>query len=119
MARSTRDRWILAIIIAVAVGGLTGSWATAKAGWSPFGKAELVLVWMSSTVSAPVGKEFSFANWFEPVARQVFPAVVNIASSKIVRSPALGPSAPFSDPFFQSWRTNNLGRRDVNDRRNT
>ena len=103
-ATNMRTRWIVAVVAAIAVGWLTGSWTTATAKWSPFGKSELVPVWMSSSAGAQVGREVSFANGFEPVARQVLPAVVNIASSKTVRSPALGPSGPFqNDPFFEQF----------------
>jgi serine protease Do len=40
----------------------------------------------SPTNSGDAGSQVSFANGFAPVARKVLPAVVSIASSKIVRS---------------------------------
>jgi serine protease Do len=85
-------------------GRVSRLWATGKAGWSPFGKTEVVPMWVSSAASADVGKDVSFVNGFVPVVKQVLPAVVNIASSKIIRSPGQGPSAPFfSDPFFRQF----------------
>jgi serine protease Do len=104
MAGNTRIRFILAVILALLVGGIAGSWTTVKAKWSPFGRVEAVPILLSSAESSQVGKEVSFANGFVSVAQKVLPSVVNIASSKIVRSAALGPSAPFlSDPFFQRF----------------
>src|SRR4051812_29209579 len=109
-ARSLLSRWIVAIIAAIAVGWFTGSWTTAKARWSPFGKSELVPVWMSTAAATQVAKDVSFANGFEPVAQQVLPAVVNIASSKTVRSTTQGPSTPsLNDPFFEQFFGRDFG----------
>jgi serine protease Do len=43
-----------------------------------------------------------------PVVRRALPAVVNVASLKMVRTPANGPSYFFSDPFFQRFFGNLL-----------
>ena len=101
-----RARRILAMVLVIAalfVGGLAGSWATAKTGRSPFAPAE-VPMWISTAAGADIGNQVSFVNGFVPVVKRVLPAVVNIASSKIIRSPDRGPQAPFfSDPFFQQF----------------
>ena len=85
-------------------GGLAGSWATARTGRSPFGKVDPVAMFVSSADSEAIGRQVSFTNGFVPVAKKVLPAVVNIASSKIVRSPDQGTSSPFfADPFFRQF----------------
>ena len=92
------------LIAAIGIGGLAGSWATAKTGRSPFGKVDAVAMYVSSDEGAAIGKQVSFLNGFVPVAKKVLPAVVNIASSKTVRSPDQGASSPFfSDPFFRQF----------------
>ena len=83
------------LIAAIGIGGLAGSWATAKTGRSPFGKVDAVAMYVSSDEGAAIGKQVSFLNGFVPVAKKVLPAVVNIASSKTVRSPDQGASSPF------------------------
>jgi serine protease Do len=65
---------------------------------------EPIAVLAASAGSEPLGQQVSFLNGFVPVAKRVLPAVVNIASSKIVRSADQGPSSPFSgDPFFRQF----------------
>ncbi len=93
-----------ALVAAVGVGGLAGSWATARTGRSPFGKVGSVAMLVASENGDTVGKQVSFLNGFAPVAKRVLPAVVNIASTKIIRSPDQGPASPFfSDPFFRQF----------------
>ncbi len=48
------------------------------------------------------------ANGFGPVVKSVLPAVVNISSSKIVRTPAA--EGPFNDPFFRQFFGNDIWR---------
>lgn len=92
------------VVVAIGAGGLAGSWATARTGRSPFGKVDPVAMFVSSGDSEAIGRQVSFTNGFVPVARKVLPAVVNIASSKIVRSPDQGTSSPFfADPFFRQF----------------
>jgi len=93
------------LVVAVfAAGGLAGSWATARTGRSPFGRAAAVPVLVSSVTGTALGNQVSFTDGFVPVVDKVLPAVVNIASSKIVRSPDQGPPSPFfSDPFFRQF----------------
>ncbi len=85
------------------IGALAGSLVTAKTGRSPFGVGNTVpiLVAASSPVSsAPL----SLASGFSEVVKRVQPSVVNIASTKVVRSSDRGPSSPFfADPFFRQF----------------
>jgi serine protease Do len=57
------------------------------------------------TVSAPAGVITSFA----PIVEKDLPAVVNIASSKVVRNNG-GNGMPFMDPFFRQFFGDNFGR---------
>ena len=92
------------VIVALAVGGLAGSLATATTGRSVLGRVNPVAMFVSSADSEAIGKQVSFVDGFVPVAKKVLPAVVNISSSKIVRSPDQGPSSPFfADPFFRQF----------------
>ena len=92
------------LVVAIGAGGLAGSWATARTGGSPFGKVRPVAMFVSSADSEAIGRQVSFTSGFVPVAKKVLPAVVNIASSKIVRSPDQGTSSPFfADPFFRQF----------------
>ncbi len=85
------------------LGVLAGSWTTARAGHLPF-TSRPVLLRVSNAGGPAEDRQVSFADGFAPVARKVLPAVVNIASSKLVRSNDLGSASPFSsDPFFRQF----------------
>ncbi len=84
-------------------GGLLGSWATARTGHSPFGRLGHIAMFVSNGIPEALGKQISFINGFTPIVRKVLPAVVNIASTKVVR-PDQSQAAPFfSDPFFRQF----------------
>ncbi|HUB81815.1 MAG TPA: DegQ family serine endoprotease [Bryobacteraceae bacterium] len=92
--------WLLAL--ALGVGVAAGSWATAKTSHSVVGRVGMTVD--VSNAGEAVGSQVSFLNGFVPVAKKVLPAVVNIASTKIIRSPDTGPPSPFfSDPFFRQF----------------
>jgi serine protease Do len=96
--------WLTLTVVALIAGGLAGSWATARSGVSPFGAAEATTMWLPTASGSGIEKRISFDNGFEPVVKRVLPSVVNISSSKIIRSPDKGPQSPlFSDPFFQQF----------------
>jgi serine protease Do len=99
------SKWAIgSLVAALGLGGLAGSWATARTGRSPFGRVDPVAMYVSTADGEAIGRQVSFLNGFVPVAKKVLPAVVNIASSKIVRSPDQGPSSPFfNDPFFRQF----------------
>jgi serine protease Do len=94
----------IGLAVALGTGGIAGSWATARTGHSIFGKVEPVPMFVSIGAGEAAGRQVSFISGFVPVAKRVLPAVVNIASSKIVRSADQGPSSPFfADPFFRRF----------------
>ncbi|MBZ5635877.1 MAG: trypsin-like peptidase domain-containing protein [Acidobacteriia bacterium] len=77
------------------VGVLGGSWVTTRV----FAYAEV-----------STDGQVSFANGFASVAKKALPAVVNIASSKIIRLPDQGQSPFFSDPFFRQFFGDDFSR---------
>jgi serine protease Do len=96
--------WVIAgLIAALIIGAAVGSAVTEKTGRSLYrvgGGA--VPIWVST--SRPIlAKNVSFETGFAPVVDKVVPAVVNIASSKIVRTPQDQMSPFFSDPFFRQF----------------
>ncbi|HTY61394.1 MAG TPA: DegQ family serine endoprotease [Acidobacteriota bacterium] len=98
-------RWhvTVAMLIAFLLGGLAGSILTAKTGRAPLGVADTtpLLVAASSPVQTA---QVSFASGFSAVAAKDVPSVVNIASTKVVRSPEGGQMSPFfADPFFRQF----------------
>jgi len=99
-----------AFAIALAIGVVVGSWATAKTGDSVVGKVNSVAMHVSNEGES-IGRQVSFLNGFVPVAKRVLPAVVNIASTKIVHPPAIGPSSSFfSDPFLRQFFGNEFSQ---------
>jgi serine protease Do len=103
MANRKGTWWVVAgLIIALIVGAVVGSAVTERTGRSPFRTGGAIPIWISS--SSPVSaKAVSFETGFYPVVQKVVPAVVNIASSKIVRTPEDQLSPFFSDPFFRQF----------------
>jgi serine protease Do len=95
--------WIVAaIILALVIGAVVGSAVTEKRGRSLFSAGGKVPMYIST--SSPVSsKDVTFENGFYPIVEEVTPAVVNIASSKIVRTPRNQSTPFFSDPFFQQF----------------
>lgn len=87
---------ILAVLVALGLGGTVGSWLTGR-------RPQGVSVMMAAA-NAQVSQQVSFEAGLTPVVERVVPAVVNISSEKIVRSPDMGPAAPFFfDPFFREF----------------
>ncbi|HTP30862.1 MAG TPA: DegQ family serine endoprotease [Candidatus Acidoferrales bacterium] len=95
-----RARILIEIVIALGIGVVVGSWATARMGHPPFVMATSALP--AAPASAPAGNQVSFGSGFAPAVKRDLPAVVNIASSRIVRpNPNLTPF--FSDPLFRQF----------------
>ncbi len=91
----------LIAILALVVGVAAGSMVTAKTGRTPFGAEALAPAFVATSAPVPSG-QVSFANGFAAVVERVVPSVVNVASTKIVRTPQT--SSPFfSDPFFRQF----------------
>lgn len=92
---------LVIVIVALAVGGIAGSWITAKTGHS-------IPILVSTPVSA-AASQVSFENGFAPIVSKALPAVVNVSSSKVIRSPGGSvPSPFFSNPFFRQFFGNSL-----------
>lgn len=91
----------LVLVTAVGAGTMAGSWATAKTG-------KTIPILMTTQASAASAK-VTFEDGFAPVAKRVVPAVVNVSSSKIIRTPGGDiPSPFFSDPLFRQFFGNTL-----------
>jgi S1-C subfamily serine protease len=79
--------------------------------WFALKAALIMTILVGSAVTARTGRaqtgdtgQVSFTNGFAPVAKNVLPAVVNIASSKTIRFSDQGSQSPlFSDPFFRQF----------------
>lgn len=102
---------IVLLVLAACGGAVAGSWLTAKTGRGPFGAAGSVPMYVSAAGGEAIANQVSFVNGFVPVAKKVIPAVVNIASSKIIRSPNQGLQSPlFNDPFFRQFFGNDFSQ---------
>src|ERR1051326_2106816 len=56
------------------------------------------------TVPSETRTQVAFEQGFSPVVKSSAPAVVNISSSRIIRSPEASPEAPFlTDPFLRKF----------------
>jgi serine protease Do len=95
-----RSAVIFALAIVFLVGGALGLMAWALAGHSSFGHETLVPVFVSRAIGA-APSENGNAMGFAPVLKPVLPAVVSIASSRIVKVPQN--QFFFNDPFFQQF----------------
>jgi len=92
---------VLLILAALALGAAAGSRITEQTGRAHLGAGAVVPAIVASLSPAPDG-QISFADGFAPVIGKVVPAVVNIASTKIVRMSETN-SPFFSDPFFRQF----------------
>ena len=99
MVQLRRSAVIFALAVVFLVGGALGLMALALAGYSSFGHEKLVPVFVSHGVGA-AANENENAMGFAPVLKPVLPAVVSIASSRIVKVPQ---NQFFNDPFFQQF----------------
>jgi serine protease Do len=95
--RLGRTAAVLLVVAALGVGTAIGSWWTAR-------RSRSGVNILMTTASAAASSEVSFATGLTPVVEKVVPAVVNIASAKIVRQADTGPTSPFFfDPFFREF----------------
>lgn len=91
-------RKTLSVVALLVVGGLTGVLIVGKTG------ADRVPVYLASPNSVQAAA--SIESGFAPVVKKATPAVVNISTSKVVRSPVAGggrPPLPFDDPLFRDF----------------
>ncbi len=97
-------RWVVIVLLslAVGVGAIGGSMAASRAG-------QKVSILMATDAAQPPAR-VSFEAGFAPVVKKDLPAVVNVSSSKVVKSPQ-GASSPFSsDPFFRNFFGDNFSQ---------
>jgi serine protease Do len=94
-----RSAVIFSVAIVFVVGGAFGLFAWALAGPSAFGYQKLVPVFVTRAASAAASQDGT-AMGFAGVLKPVLPAVVSIASSRIVKVPQ---NQMFNDPFFQQF----------------
>ena len=100
-----RVRWvaIMGLSVAFIIGGMAGSTLAEKTGHAPFEAKSTTPMWVATASPVQTG-QISFLNGFSAVAQKVVPSVVNIASTKVVRSPDSEQMSPFfSDPFFRQF----------------
>ena len=95
--KSVRWTTVIAFVMALGIGAVAGSVLTAKTGHS-------VALWVASANPPVAAGDVSFANGFSAIAAKDLPSVVNIASSKVVRTQGANGLAPFfNDPFFRQF----------------
>lgn len=95
--KNRRFRIVLALVLALVTGVSAGSYATSK--WKSWtAGAEMPEVVLASGSNLPAG---SLNTGFSTIVKSAMPSVVNIASSKTVRSQDNG--LPFDDPFFRRF----------------
>lgn len=94
----------IALIIAVGAGTLAGQYAAEKT-------AKKIPILIDAEAASTVPAQVSFADGFAPILKRAIPAVVNVSSSKVVRTPVdQGQSPALSDPFFRQFFGRNLPR---------
>jgi serine protease Do len=104
--RLRRSVAVATVILALGVGGaLTGA-AMAFTGHHPAVGVEVAVARDSDTGSGQV----SFADGFAPIVAKALPAVVNISSSKKVKTEAGQMGPLFSDPFFRQFFGRQFGQ---------
>jgi serine protease Do len=102
-------RWVatVAVVTALVCGGVL---AIGLRNWSDhpvFGASPLNITLARNEAPVSLG---DFANGFSSVLKPVLPAVVNIHSSKVVKSHDNGMMPFFNDPFFQQFFGNQFGQ---------
>lgn len=102
-------RWVAAIVLvaALAAGGILSQGMKDWTGHSVFSAGKAIPTIASDGAPVNLG---NFANGFSSVLKPALPAVVNIRSSKMVKSQ--GRNSPlFSDPFFRQFFGDQFGQR--------
>jgi serine protease Do len=102
-----RLRAIFVIFASLLIGAAAGATVNAKTQLLGTRAAETAPMMVASPAPVPNGG-ISFASGFAPVISKVLPAVVNIASTKVIKNPQAN-SPFFSDPFFRQFFGNQFG----------
>jgi serine protease Do len=96
---------LVSLAAALVVGGAL-AWAISSSGHTVLGAGNPVTLRVAGNSPAgPVNLNEGFASVVEPL----LPAVVNISTSKVVKSSQRGGENPFSDPFFRQFFGNPFG----------
>src|SRR5262245_6122950 len=82
---------VTASILALVIGGVTGSAVQSSTEQSAY------------KLASDVRTQVVFDQGFSPVIRRVAPAVVNISSSRMVRTPEVSPESPLNDPILRRF----------------
>jgi serine protease Do len=95
-------RWIATIVVLVALigGGVLALGFRNWSGHEVFGAPNLALTLARSSTPVPLG---SFDNGFASVLKPALPAVVNIQTSKVVKSKSSQMMPFFNDPMFRQF----------------
>jgi serine protease Do len=102
-------RWVAAVVVvaALALGGLLSHGMKDWSGHSVFGAVKDGIVVNKDVAPVALG---GFANGFSSVIKPALPAVVNIRSSKVVKSKGPNMSPFFNDPFFRQFFGDQFGQ---------
>lgn len=101
-------RWVAVgvLIVALIVGGIVGVWFVHWTGREVFGAAKVPVKLAGHVDAVRLG---AFQNGFASVVRPALPAVVNISTTKIVRTQN-NFQGFFNDPFFRQFFGNPFGQ---------
>ena len=102
-------RWVatVVVLVALAAGGVLSQGLKDWTGHTVFGAAKTAPT--IATDGAPVNLG-NFANGFSSVLKPALPAVVNIRSSKVVKTQGHNGALPFNDPFFRQFFGDQFGQ---------
>jgi serine protease Do len=95
------------LALALGVGGLVGAWAATRTGTTVFGAPRFAFAKSDGENAISLGM---FTNGFAAVVKPALPAVVNISSSKLVKTDNGNASLFFNDPFFRQFFGNQFGQ---------
>ncbi|MGH9711686.1 MAG: DegQ family serine endoprotease [Candidatus Acidiferrales bacterium] len=102
-------RWAatVVVLVALAAGGILSQGFRDWTGRTVFGAAKTAPTIAAEGAPVNLG---NFANGFSSVLKPALPAVVNIRSSKVVKTQGIGGSSPFNDPFFRQFFGDQFGQ---------
>src|SRR5271154_6176497 len=102
-------RWVATVVVLVALvgGGVLTIGLRNWSGHEVFGASNLALTMARSSTPVSLG---SFSNGFASVLKPALPAVVNIQTSKVVKSRASQMTPFFNDPAFRQFFGDQFGQ---------
>ncbi len=101
-------RWVAftVLVAALVAGGIFSVWAVNWSGHAVFGAAKIPV--KMSTNANPVSLG-GFTNGFSAIVKPALPAVVNVSSSKVVKTPTGQMQPFFNDPMFKQFFGDQFG----------